>query len=391
MKDQIQDIIARFGPRAAGSEAERKAQEYIANDMLRYTDHVEVLPFRSYLTAKFSKMKGYALGYMISLVVFWFSPPIALMISLINTIVLVSDLMRNDGIADFLFPRQTSWNVTATLEPQGEVKSTLIFSGHIDSTHECTWWYRYKQYGAHMTIMAGLIIALFSLYLIWYVAAAYFIYDDMPPFSFWIYLIFVLLSPITIIYFSFHGDVVVEGACDNLSGVVLAKNIVCSFADPAHRGKSTLLNTRLRFISFGAEEKGLRGSTAYIKGHLHHLREENANLINIDSIRLPDEVAILTGEMMSFVIFDKFLIDQTKKAFQAKSIPVKTGSLPMGGTDAIPFQQKNIPALSIIGINMKKLDPTYHTRLDVIDNVDQKALDNVKIGLTEFVDQWDKM
>jgi hypothetical protein len=80
MKDQIQDIIARFGPRAAGSEAERKAQEYIANDMLRYTDKVEVLPFRSYLTAKFGKMKGYALGYMISLVVFWFSPPIAMMI-----------------------------------------------------------------------------------------------------------------------------------------------------------------------------------------------------------------------------------------------------------------------------------------------------------------------
>jgi hypothetical protein len=38
----------------------------------------------------------------------------------------------------------------------GEVKSTLIFSGHIDSTHECTWWYRYKQYGAHVTIMAEL-------------------------------------------------------------------------------------------------------------------------------------------------------------------------------------------------------------------------------------------
>jgi putative aminopeptidase FrvX len=113
--------------------------------------------------------------------------------------------------------------------------------------------------------------------------------------------------------------------------------------------------------------------------------------INIDSIRLPDEVAILTGEMMSFVNFDKFLIAQTKNAFQAKNIPVKKGSLPMGGTDAIPFQQKNIPSLSIIGINMKKLDPTYHTRLDVIDNVDQKALDNVKIALTEFIHQWDKM
>jgi hypothetical protein len=63
----------------------------------------------------------------------------------------------------------------------------------------------------------------------------------------------------------------------------------------------------------------------------------------------------------------------------------------MGGTDAIPFQQKNIPSLSIIGMNMKKLDPTYHTRLDVIENVNQAALDNTKTALIELVNQWDKM
>ena len=61
----------------------------------------------------------------------------------------------------------------------------------------------------------------------------------------------------------------------------------------------------------------------------------------------------------------------------------------MGGTDAVPFQQDAIPSLSIIGMNMKSLDPTYHTRLDVIDNVDQKALDYVRDGLIELVRQWD--
>ena len=391
MKDEIQDFITRFGPRPAGSEAERKAQEHVANQMLRYTDDVQVLPFQSYLTAKFGKMKGYAMLYMVTLVVFWFSPFAAMIISLINTTVLICDLMRNDGIADFLFPKRTSWNVTATLEPQGEVKSTLIFSGHMDSTNECTWWYRFKQYGAHLTIMAGLVIAFFAFFLVWYVAADYFIYDDMPPYSFYIYLAFVVLSPVTIIYFTFHGDIVVDGACDNLSGVVLAKNIVSSFADPIHRGKSTLTNTRLRFISFGSEEKGLRGSTEYVAAHLHQLIDDNSHLINIDSVRNPDEISIITGEMMSFVAFDKFLIGETQKAFQAKSIPVKTGMLPMGGTDAIPFQQKNIPALSIIGMNMKSLDPTYHTRLDTIDNVDQKALDYTKTALLELVAQWDKM
>jgi hypothetical protein len=391
MKEQIQDIITRFGPRPAGSEAERRAQEHVANDMLRYTDNVEVLPFMAHITAKFKKMKIYAMLYMLTLVVFWFSPTAAMIISVINTIVIVCDLMRNDGIADFLFPKKMSWNVTATLEPQGDVKSTLIFSGHMDSTNECTWWYRFKQYGAHLTIMTGLTMALFSLFLIWYVAADYFIYDDMPSYSFWLYMVFVILSPLTIIYFTFHGDLVVEGACDNLSGVILAKNIVSSFADPNHKGKSILKNTRIRFISFGSEEKGLRGSTAYVAGHLDKLREESAHLVNIDSVRDPNELSIVTGEVMSWVTFDKFLVNKTMQAFRAANIPYKSGSLPMGGTDAIPFQQKNIPSLSIIGMNMKKLDPTYHTRLDVIENVNQAALDNTKTALIELVRHWDLM
>ena len=93
---------------------------------------------------------------------------------------------------------------------------------------------------------------------------------------------------------------------------------------------------------------------------------------------------------MSFVQFDKGLVNKVEKAFQSVNIFYKKGALPMGGTDAIPFQQKGIPSLSIIGMNMKSLDPTYHTRLDTIDNVDQTALDNVKAALIEFVRQWDQ-
>lgn len=391
MKDQIQDIISRFGPRPAGSEAEHQAQNYIANDMLRCTDDVQVLPFESYLTAKFGKMKLYAALYLMALVVFWFSPLGAAVIAVTNAIILMSDLMQNIGLADFLYPKKTSWNVSATLEPQKEVKSTLIFSGHIDSTNECTWWYRFKQYGAHLTIATGLMMVFFALFLIVYQLGDYFIYDDMPAFTFYIYLFFVIISPLTIIYFTFHGPECVPGACDNLSGIIIAKNVVSAFADPMHRGQSTLQHTRLRFLSFGSEEKGLRGSTAYVDDFIDKLRSDNAHLVNIDSVRLPDYITLVTGEVMSFVSFDSFLIDKTKKAFEKRGIPYKTARLPMGGTDAIPFQQKNIPSMSIIGMDTKKLDPTYHTRLDVTENVDQNALDNTRDALMELVRQWDKM
>jgi Zn-dependent M28 family amino/carboxypeptidase len=145
----------------------------------------------------------------------------------------------------------------------------------------------------------------------------------------------------------------------------------------------------LRFISFGSEEKGLRGSNAYIKRHLQELQEENAHLINIDSVRLPDEVSIITGEAMSFVKFNENLIAKTAAAFASKNLPYKTGAIPMGATDAIPFQKNGIPSLSIIGISMKSLDPTYHTRLDVIENINQQALDNVKSALVALIQKWD--
>jgi aminopeptidase YwaD len=391
MKDQIQDIITRFGPRLAGSQAERGAQEYIASQMQQLTGDVQIETFQAPLSAKFGKMKWYAIGYMISLVLFLFSPVGAMITSLICGIVLVCDLMRNDGIADFLFPLETSRNVSATLEPQGTVTSTLIFSGHIDSTLECAWWYRYKTYGAHITIAAGLLIALFPVFAVWFVTSGQ-MFPAQPgevTANVLIYFLFVLLSPLTVIYFSFHGDIVVDGASDNLSGTIISKNVVSAFADPDHKGMSTLKNTRIRFISFGAEEKGLRGSTAYCRKHLRTLQDENAYLVNIDSIRLANEISIVTGEMMSFVIFDERLVSKTEKAFHALNIPYKKGMLPMGGTDAIPFQQRRIPSLSIIGMNMKSLDPTYHTRLDTIDNVEQAALDNVKSGLIELIKEWD--
>lgn len=53
--------------------------------------------------------------------------------------------MYRDVLTNFPGKLQTSSNVEATIEPTGEVKSTLIFSGHMDSTLEYRWWYKYGE------------------------------------------------------------------------------------------------------------------------------------------------------------------------------------------------------------------------------------------------------
>ena len=71
-------------------------------------------------------------------------------------------------------------------------------------------------------------------------------------------------------------------------------------------------------------------------------------------------------------------------------MPRKKGTIPSGGTDAVFFARAGLPSVSIIGIAMDKLDPTYHTRRDVIENLNPVALENVKNGVSEFVKEWDK-
>ena len=49
----------------------------------------------------------------------------------------------------------------------------------------------------------------------------------------------------------------------------------------------------------------------------------------------------------------------------------------MGATDGTSFSRQGIPVLSIIGIDTRDQDD-YHTRLDNLDNLDPKALEDLK-------------
>ncbi len=390
MINLISEIIDKFGPRPAGSEAERQAQLLVADKCKEFTDKVQILEFDEYLYARFGKLKYHCGVYFVTLLLFYFAYPkstallaTAFAISLLNSVAFILDFMKYHVIIrGFPGPLMKSWNVEAVLDPQGEVKNTLVFGGHIDSVYEFKWWYKLKQRGAQLTVIAGILLVLIPVF---YLAALL-----IPgEWQMWVFIAFVLLSPSLVVYFNMHGPNPVDGACDNLSGIAIAHDVVKNFADPENKGKSTLKNTRLKFVSFGSEETGLTGSTCYVKAQLKELKAEKAHLVNIDSIRVPEELCIIKSELMNGTKFDPNLISRLQKSFGDKNIFIKTGSTPIGGTDGVPFQRAGIPAVSIVGLGMGKLDPTYHTRLDVVSNLNEQALLNTKNGLVEFVKQWD--
>jgi aminopeptidase YwaD len=79
----------------------------------------------------------------------------------------------------------------------------------------------------------------------------------------------------------------VPGAADNLSAcaTVLA---TCRFLleNPAFIPQ----DTEIRFISFGSEEAGLRGSRRYVERHLDELKHLDVRVLNYEVIAIPRSV-----------------------------------------------------------------------------------------------------
>ena len=376
MLSYIDDIITRFGGRYFGSNEEKQAQLYTADILRQYCDKVEVEEFQSALEAHFQSLKGFCTIYLVVLILLKVDVRVAGIVGILNTIFFLGHFVTYRHWLDFLFPKKPSWNVIGDIEPTGEVRDTLIVAGHIDSVKEFKWWYRYKQNGAVMTIVASFLISLLGLYSV----LAIFIHADWYGYGWWV---FALLSPLLIVLFDMHGDSVVHGASDNLTGVAMAVEMAKVYS------KERLKHTRLRIISFGAEEACLRGAWAYSRDHKEQLLKEKAFLFNLDTIKDLEHLTIGSSETNTLVFYKKENVKLVQDAFAAAGVPVKTLPLMVGASDASAFHINGIPAVCVIGMDSGKLDPTYHTRLDVIENINPLALEAMKKVLIQFITTWD--
>lgn len=379
----INEIITLYGPRVAGSEAERGAQNFIAEKCRAFTHHVQIIEFKEYLNARFGKLKYYVLIYFLSIILVKFSPFVALLLTSISVFFILFDLtMYRDVLTNFPGKLQTSSNVEATLEPTGEVKSTLIFSGHMDSTLEYRWWYKYGETGVKLTVACGVLMALQLIYNLSVTIQPYTGAD-------YLWWFFLLASPLTMVWWSMYAEEGVPGAQDNLSGIAIAFETFRHFSDAKRSGQSILKNTRIKFISFGSEEKGLCGSRAYAKMKEAELKNGNAHLINIDGVRLVEEIAVVNSETMNGAKHSPVLIQKLNESFKIVHSTPKNVAVPIGGTDAVSFTRKGIPAVTIIGMSATNYDFTYHTRNDVVEHIEPQSLEIVKKALVHFVESWD--
>jgi hypothetical protein len=109
----------------------------------------------------------------------------------------------------------------------------------------------------------------------------------------------------------------------------------------------------------------------------------------MDTIKDTEHLTIGTLEANTLVFYKKENIELVHDAFKAEHVPVKVLPLMLGASDASAFHIQGLPAICVIGMESEKLDPSYHTRLDTIENINPEALETMKRVLMRFIRTWD--
>jgi putative aminopeptidase FrvX len=263
------------------------------------------------------------------------------------------------------------------IEPKEEVKNTILIAGHIDSVREFQWWHHFGKFGLLLNAIAGLGFVLQGIVFMLGWILSFFI--PFPSFFESIWWGFIFIAPAALSMFFKHGEHVVDGALDNLTGVAMAVEMAKVFS------VEPLKHTRLRLISFGSEEPALRGAFEYARQYKERLKKENAVLINFDTIKSKEHLTLVTGEINTLVKFPPELVNEMEQAFQSVNVSMKKRAIPIGASDGSAFAIEGLPAITIIGMDSDNYDPCYHTRLDNLSNLEPEGLTEMKKVLVHFI------
>ena len=324
----------------------------------------------------------------------WVAAAGGLAFAIFSPLAFIFQFVLNREMADAILPKKQSTNVIGRLRGPGpgEVRRLLIVSGHHDSAPANVWFgllhevkrllvrdsaadpvreaiaYRrlgYVFFGLSAMWAIGLITVLaLSIIQLAGVAAGAPAVVRFGTLS-WVLLAFpVGPSLVFSAFFTRQGKDggLVPGAADNLS----ASAVTVAAARFLARNPSLIPpGTEVRFISFGSEEAGVRGSRRYVARHAGELKRLAARVLNFETIARP-ELLILTGEANGAVKVSPEMVQSVAAAAQRAGIPHKVTPPWMGaGGDAAPFAQAGLPGLTVIGMKMPEdMIAFYHQKWD---------------------------
>lgn len=399
----VQTICRQVGPGLPGSPQERQRAALIAAELEHH------LGTENVVVEEFSLAPGAFLGSLLVCALFtliaallnislgrfdglplWASAGAALAFSCLSLILFLSEYNLYFELIDPFFKHERSVNVIGRLRRPGatSVKRLLILSGHHDSALENTW-IGLLGYGFLITVPT-LFIGFITLLAMSAFQLAGVISGNAGLARLgtlgWVLLIYPIAPAILFGLFFNRGRKnggTVPGAADNLSACALAL-AMCRFLvqNPAY----IPAETEIRFVTFGSEEAGLRGSSRYVTRHLDELRRLDARLLNYEVVAHP-EIAIMTTDVRGVKNSPQMVRSLAAAAARA-GVPYTVKPYPLGGgaSDAGPFSQAGLKAATLMPFKMpQQIVAFYHQRRDTPEVLTLEPLFNVLKLTLEWV------
>jgi len=313
----------------------------------------------------------------------WLVAIAALALSIFPLLSFVLEFLLGYEFTDPFYPKKQSQNVAGSLRKPGtqNVKRLLIVSGHHDSALEHTWLNLLGGVGfyvASATMLIGFIVmpVMTIIQLAGLIAGNAGIVRSGT--LGWVLLVYPIVPCIIAALFysgGRKGGGVVPGAADNLSASAIAVAL-CRFLveNPAY----IPADTEIRFISFGSEEAGVRGSRRYAQRHLDELKRLDARVLNFEMVAHP-EIGILTSEANGTVKTSPEMVKSAVAAAERAGVPYKVKSASFGtGCDAAPFSKAGLKATTLLSFKYpQQWEAWYHQRTDTPDVLTMEPLLNV--------------
>ncbi len=372
LKGWIAEFIAQVGPRWAGSPAEAMAAERIRAELAEFCDEARVDAFRAHPRFPETDAQILLVFYLASVVVFPFSRwgAFAIAAALLAWSVLDNILMVR-LLDPILCPAGVVTNVIGVIRPSGEVRQRVIFSGHHDSPNFYPIWDRAHYRGWTRTVKGGFLLT--CLYTLFTFLAA--LAPRLAGGRFhwwWAYgLVVLVVSPFL---FRLSRLLVPQGPClganDNLSAVACA--VAAGRAAAARRPR----HTEVWVVSFGAEERGMKGSLAF--GRRFRALPEPTYIVNMDLVGKGDEIVAVDKEPSTLVTSSPEVVDLIRAGARRAGKEIRPFVMRAGFTDSSALVRKGMKAASILVLDGRdEWPPLWHVEEDRPENLDESTLRDV--------------
>ncbi|MDC7242742.1 MAG: M28 family peptidase [Sphaerochaetaceae bacterium] len=392
---ETDEMIKDFGPRCTGSDSCINCGSAIENKLKQFCDFTSTQSFnhKGLSHGLWIKLLPYVYLTTLLLLLFGFSIiPLLVNISFIYYVYSVFIIYK--PIFEKNIKDTKGKNIHGVIEPDGNVTQTIIFSAHHDSAQLMNKNRGEKGYFTKVELplllyACSIILNLIEIFV--EIFTGRLLKIGFPQLtSLLIIILLICVFPIVIKLKYYYSDKASPGAGDNL----ISSNILIQLAkyyDWAKKNNKGLKNTRIIFISFDAEEVGLRGSKVWFEKHEALLK--NPLQLNFDCIYNSDDLVFIDSDINGLVSLDKDMANKCVKLANDMGYKATSHPLPFlsGATDAANGMNYGVKAVTLMAVDLEKgLKNTYfHTEEDTVDKIENKAVEkaiSIAIKLSKVID-----